>query len=147
MSNMPDQEVVENFYQEFGFSEKHQQEARWTKIEDEQMDKIVPGTRHCDAPAAQWQVIFPDESSYSIYYYLSGVFEVEKWCYIKDDDPEKLITELHVALNNVTALFCSSNGYNYDCVNMAIHTLEKCANIYGLPVRASLVQRAMEEEG
>lgn len=57
------------------------------------------------------------------------------------DNNTQLITELHTALNSVTALFVSFHGFEYACVKQALSALEKSARTYKLPVREILAQQ------
>jgi len=59
-------------------------------------------------------------------------------------DEKELITELHIALNDITTLFCSVNGYDYNAVSMALQALEKSRNAYSLPIGVALAQKITE---
>lgn len=56
-------------------------------------------------------------------------------------DNKELITELHAALNAVTALFVSFHGSDYHCIGRALQALEKSSRMHNLPIREILAQK------
>jgi hypothetical protein len=76
-----EQDIRENFYQTYHFDFQQQQVVQWTRLKEEEMDTIVKGSRHNDPPEIQWRVTLPDGSLWMVYYYLSGVFDVESILY------------------------------------------------------------------
>jgi hypothetical protein len=87
-----EQNIRENFYQTYHFGSKQQQEAQWVRLNEEEMDAIVAGSRHDDPPEIQWRVALPDGSLWLVYYYLSGVFDVETILYDCKQDNRLLPT-------------------------------------------------------
>ena len=58
---------------------------------------------------------------------------------------QQLVVELHVALNKITALLVSFNGFEYHCVQEALQVLEKSSRTHKLPVREILAQKIEKE--
>lgn len=59
-------------------------------------------------------------------------------------DEEKLIEELHEALDRMTSMFCSTYGFNYHCVTDALSVLQKSGDKHRLPITKALAEKIEE---